>query len=865
MNSAADARAETRQALESSQLAGRSMLGAPGTPGKLSSLDEGAVERPGRYGSGGNALGLSNASFGSPGGNTTLPTTSPGGQQYRYREERSITLHKVARGWGFSIVGTDDPQEGRNVNLATKVVPGLPAERAGLRNNDRIIAMNDVNVVDYDRLDLVRMIQDQNTISLVVKQRKKVKLRSAVGVNSAPASPERRRGTSGGAGTGTGGAGKIDADADQRAAMEAMAQLQALNLKMLPSPARNSNTQQPPQQQQQQQQHHNLGAAGGEVETIILEKGTRGLGVKLSEIAAQIFIDEVMPGSAADTGQRLRAGDQILSADGNDLTMISLADATKVISSTGRSVKMVVKHQSDADWQRMNAQVRLGSIRSTAEHATGIGAPPVQAPPALSPLPPLPEGDVFEFTLTKTVPSETFGFVFTGGRKKTKPGKKAKKPKRVQVDNVLENTIASTAGVQIGDCLLSINGREMVDPSHDDVIRLMKSSDTLHLQVIRPAFGTAEATRAGRLQRQSATSVEGVTDGLSPDLLAGAGVPAAGRPLPPRPLPTPPTPTVASISTAASLPPGTVGYFTTRLEKGDQKLGMTLEGGEDPATGSLTPIRVKKVKPGSPGEAAGVAAGDLIVEFKPDGAGAKVDLVVGLSRSAIIELMKANPAFHLTILRGLTGTTAVEDLELARAPSETSWGMMVQASSSNVTGAPLKVQAIKQPSVAQRCGLFEEDLLVAFGDMNLIGMALHDFNTELKNAGGAIILRAIRETAVQPGVRQRHVSRQQSMAVHMPRQDTRRLSNLNTVVADPRITAELGNNASATAVDMLRRLSASLGGAMRNNVPAGEWNQLLQQRQSYGHDFELSQSFCETNPKKNRYATNSPQSLRVFR
>jgi protein tyrosine phosphatase/C-terminal processing protease CtpA/Prc len=814
ITSADNARAETRQALESSQMSGRrlsdmnnSQLGLNSSGNSLPAVDE-HTQFEGRPVQKTSSVFLHSQRSVDESNLTQQP-------KYKYRDARTVVLSKSGdSGWGFSIVAQEDPHEGRMVNLVTKIQAGLPADRAGLQVNDRIFSLNGKNVLDADRLELVSMIQNETKITLVVRLRKKVKRRSD---EMGP-----------GASLDTTFDDNVEADAEKRAALEAMQQLmqiqqEQLSPKTSPSGPGKGNVARP------LSSHSRHGGTSDDVnvETVMVTKVSAGLGIKLAEIGQQIFIDGLLPGGAADATKRLQLGDQILSADNHDLTTASLVTGNAVLVATGAVVTLVVRHQTPAEWRQLNALVRQGSITSTAMHATGMGGPPATAAP-LVPLPALPEGEILTFQLRKADPKESFGVVISGGRK----AKAKKKPKRVKVDNVIDQSIADICGVQVGDYVLAINGQKLDDPTHEFVISLIKQSDEMHLEVIRPSPEVAAALQAkSRAGRQSVDDDDGEKTG-----------PAR------RPLPAPP-PGGAAPGAADGTPNNdTFKFVKIYLEKGGKKLGMTIVGGQDQENpAKLMTVSIKGLVRDSPSMVAGVQPGDVVAAI--DGI-----VMVGATRTQVIDVMKANEAFEMIMLRGIGGHATSEELVLKKGPADNSWGLKIEPAGATI-GAPLVVGGVLVPSVSSRSGLFKGDYAVALNGQSVIGLGVDEFNTLLRSAGHEVKLQVVRPTRGPPIPPRKFNSLPMQAQTSGHNHPRRSKSDVTAIVADARITAELGGAGSPEAIDMLRRFAGTVGTAYDNEVPRREWNRLDQMKKDnfYKHDFTHSVTFSETNPKKNRY------------
>ncbi|XP_078717224.1 membrane-associated guanylate kinase, WW and PDZ domain-containing protein 2-like isoform X2 [Lampetra fluviatilis] len=98
--------------------------------------------------------------------NDLAPATpaTPAGKAFFTRDERELsgervrtTLRKTSRGFGFTIVGGDQPEEFLQVK---SLVPSGPAALDGrMRTGDVIVSVNDACVLGYSQVDVVRIFQ----------------------------------------------------------------------------------------------------------------------------------------------------------------------------------------------------------------------------------------------------------------------------------------------------------------------------------------------------------------------------------------------------------------------------------------------------------------------------------------------------------------------------------------------------------------------------------------------------------------------------------------------------------------------------------------------------------------------------------
>ncbi|XP_074105496.1 disks large 1 tumor suppressor protein-like isoform X4 [Cotesia typhae] len=95
-----------------------------------------------------------------------------------------------------------------------------------------------------------------------------------------------------------------------------------------------------------------------EVRTVILNKGTSGLGFNIvgGEDGEGIFISFILAGGPADTSGELRRGDQILSVNGINLRTATHEEAAAALKGTGQTVTIVVQYKPE-DYNRFEAKI----------------------------------------------------------------------------------------------------------------------------------------------------------------------------------------------------------------------------------------------------------------------------------------------------------------------------------------------------------------------------------------------------------------------------------------------------------------------------------------------------------------------------
>ncbi|XP_076643507.1 MAGUK family member discs large 1 isoform X17 [Halictus rubicundus] len=96
----------------------------------------------------------------------------------------------------------------------------------------------------------------------------------------------------------------------------------------------------------------------GEVRTVVLNKGSSGLGFNIvgGEDGEGIFISFILAGGPADLSGELRRGDQIVSVNGINLRTATHEEAAAALKGTGQTVTIVVQYKPE-DYNRFEAKI----------------------------------------------------------------------------------------------------------------------------------------------------------------------------------------------------------------------------------------------------------------------------------------------------------------------------------------------------------------------------------------------------------------------------------------------------------------------------------------------------------------------------
>ncbi|KAF3861156.1 hypothetical protein F7725_001411 [Dissostichus mawsoni] len=176
----------------------------------------------------------------------------------------------------------------------------------------------------------------------------------------------------------------------------------------------------------------------------------------------EVYIGAIVPLGAAEKDGRLRAGDELLCIDG--------------VAVKGKTHKQVLDLMTNA---ARNGQVML-TVRRKLTHTDGdevegplplsISSP--QTPRIQTPPPPC-RAESFDVFLQRRE-NEGFGFVILTSKNKPPPGVIPHK-----IGRIIEGSPTDRSGqMKVGDRISAVNGRSIMDLSHNDIVQLIKEAGT---------------------------------------------------------------------------------------------------------------------------------------------------------------------------------------------------------------------------------------------------------------------------------------------------------------------------------------------------------------------------------------------------
>uniref|UniRef100_A0A8D3CE29 Membrane-associated guanylate kinase, WW and PDZ domain-containing protein 3 n=1 Tax=Scophthalmus maximus TaxID=52904 RepID=A0A8D3CE29_SCOMX len=309
-----------------------------------------------------------------------------------------------------------------------------------------------------------------------------------------------------------------------------------------------------------------------------------------------VYIGAIVASGAAEKDGRLRAGDELIGIDG--------------VMVKGRSHKQVLDLMTNA---ARNGQVMLTVRRKviyrdpTEEEALEMAPVLVNGSPKLPrlPMPSALDHESFDITLHRK-DTEGFGFVILTSKSKPPLGVIPHK-----IGRIIEGSPTDRCGLlHVGDRISAVNGRSIIELSHNDIVLLIKEAGNVVTLTVVPEDeeGRSQLVRPQHSSTQRAG--DSVRDGTQP-----------GRP--------------------QSSRCRRDGCLTVELERGPRGFGFSLRGGTEYNMGLYI---LRLAEDGAAQLDGRIHVGDEIVEINGEPAR-------GISHTRAIELIQAGGSKVALLLR----------------------------------------------------------------------------------------------------------------------------------------------------------------------------------------------------------------------
>nr|XP_012773611.1 membrane-associated guanylate kinase, WW and PDZ domain-containing protein 3 isoform X2 [Maylandia zebra] len=221
-----------------------------------------------------------------------------------------------------------------------------------------------------------------------------------------------------------------------------------------------------------------------------------GEGPQQPNVFPQVYIGAIVPNGAAEKDGRLRAGDELIGIDG--------------VMVKGRSHKQVLDLMTNA---ARNGQVMLTVRRKVIYRDVTDEDPQEMAPVLVNGSPKLPrlpmpsalDHESFDITLHRKE-TEGFGFVILTSKSKPPHGVIPHK-----IGRIIGGSPTDRCGLlHVGDRISAVNGRSIIELSHNDIVQLIKEAgNVVTLTVVPedeykgPPSGASSAKQSPALQHRA--------------------------------------------------------------------------------------------------------------------------------------------------------------------------------------------------------------------------------------------------------------------------------------------------------------------------------------------------------------------------
>ncbi|XP_067359516.1 membrane-associated guanylate kinase, WW and PDZ domain-containing protein 3 isoform X1 [Channa argus] len=391
-----------------------------------------------------------------------------------------------------------------------------------------------------------------------------------------------------------------------------------------------------------------------------------GEGPQQPNVFPQVYIGAIVPSGAAEKDGRLRAGDELIGIDG--------------VMVKGRSHKQVLDLMTNA---ARNGQVMLTVRRkviyrdATDEEAQEMAPVLVNGSPKLPrlPMPAALDHESFDITLHRKE-TEGFGFVILTSKSKQPHGVIPHK-----IGRIIEGSPTDRCGLlHVGDRISAVNGRSIIELSHNDIVQLIKDAgNVVTLTVVPedeykgPPSGASSAKQSPALQHRAMGQRSALQDeryNLDQEEKR-EGVNWSDQK----------TLSLSEQGTLCVTGPNQ-GCLTVELERGPRGFGFSLRGGTEYNMG----LYILRLAEDGPAQLDGrIHVGDEIVEINGEPAR-------GISHTRAIELIQAGGSKVALLLRPGAGL-GQDGSQREKRISSTSYSEEVFLSDTSPLSSPYPIGA----------------------------------------------------------------------------------------------------------------------------------------------------------------------------
>ncbi|XP_059188405.1 membrane-associated guanylate kinase, WW and PDZ domain-containing protein 3a isoform X2 [Centropristis striata] len=219
-----------------------------------------------------------------------------------------------------------------------------------------------------------------------------------------------------------------------------------------------------------------------------------------------VYIGAIVPLGAAEKDGRLRAGDELLCIDGVPVKGKSHKQVLELMTNAARNgqVMLTVRRKlSHSDGEEEESSQQPPQVASALVNSSPK-MPRVEVPNAIQPAQSSSRPECFDVTLQRK-DNEGFGFVILTSKNKPPPGVIPHK-----IGRIIEGSPTDRLGqMKVGDRISAVNGRSIMELSHNDIVQLIKDAgNCVTLTVVpeddsAPPSGTNSAKQSPSAQHRA--------------------------------------------------------------------------------------------------------------------------------------------------------------------------------------------------------------------------------------------------------------------------------------------------------------------------------------------------------------------------
>nr|XP_046252768.1 membrane-associated guanylate kinase, WW and PDZ domain-containing protein 3a isoform X2 [Scatophagus argus] len=340
-----------------------------------------------------------------------------------------------------------------------------------------------------------------------------------------------------------------------------------------------------------------------------------------------VYIGAIVPLGAAEKDGRLRAGDELLCIDGVPVKGKSHKQVLELMTNAARNgqVMLTVRRKlamSDGEGQEESSQQPQQMASALVNSSPKM--PRADLPNTVQPLQPS-RPECFDVTLQRK-DNEGFGFVILTSKTKPPPGVIPHK-----IGRIIEGSPTDRMGqMKVGDRISAVNGRSIMELSHNDIVQLIKDAGNSVTLTVVPEDDSAPPSGANSA-KQSPSAQHRAMGQQPPSYPDRNGDTEMKNSVLPR--------DTGTLNMSGSKQ----GCFVVELERSQRGFGFSLRGGKEYNMG-LFILRLAEDGPAL--KDGRIHVGDQIVEINGEA-------TQGITHTRAIELIQAGGSkVHLLLRPG---------------------------------------------------------------------------------------------------------------------------------------------------------------------------------------------------------------------